>query len=139
MPSLSRFGVSLDQDLLRALDRWLRQQGFANRSQAIGELVREALVQEEWRDAGRTVVGTVTLIYDPGHHVLSHTLTKTQHRHHDRVVSSQHIHLDARNCLEVIVLKGPSGEIKRIADRLRALKGVKHGQCIMTTCGRGLD
>jgi CopG family nickel-responsive transcriptional regulator len=137
MRSLSRFGVSLDRALLQALDRWLRRKGFANRSQALGELIREALVREEWQEARGTVIGTVTLVYDPGHHVLSHTLTRTQHRHHGHILSSQHIHLDEHNCLEVIVLKGRAGELKRIADRLRALKGIKHGQLIMTTAGRG--
>jgi CopG family nickel-responsive transcriptional regulator len=138
MPSLSRFGVSLERTLLRDLDRWLRRKGFANRSQAIGELVRGALVQDEWKHNRRTVVGTVTLVYDPGHHVLSHTLTKTQHHHHDHVVSSQHVHLDEHNCLEVVVLKGPAGTVKQVADQLRSLKGVKHGQLIMTTSGKAL-
>jgi CopG family nickel-responsive transcriptional regulator len=138
MPSRSRFGVSLEQSLLRALDRWQRRKGFANRSQALGELIREALVREEWQGGAGEVVGTVTLVYDPGHHVLSHTLTRTQHHHHDRILSSQHVHLDEDNCLEVVVLKGRAAEVKKIADRLRALKGIKHGQLIMTTAGKAL-
>ncbi len=138
MTGRSRFGVSLDRRLLSALDQWLRRKGFANRSQAIAELIRDALVREEWRTEKGAVVGTVTLVYDPTHHVLSHTLTKTQHTHHDAIISAQHIHLDEHNCLEVIVLKGPSQDVKELADQLRSLKGVKHGQFIMTTSGSSL-
>ncbi len=135
MASVSRFGVSLDRGLLQSLDRWLRAKGFANRSQAIAELIRHALVGEQWRKGEGTVVGTVTLVYDPTHHVLSHTLTRTQHASHHHVLSSQHVHLDERNCLEVVVLKGTPRQVQEIADHLRALKGVKHGQFIMTTTG----
>ena len=135
MPELSRFGVSLERALLRAFDRWRTRRGFANRSQAIAELVRECLVKQEWEQASGTVVAVVTLVYDPAHHVLSHTLTRTQHAHHDEVLSSQHIHLDARHCLEVVVLKGPAARVKQVADQLCALKGVTHGQAVMTTSG----
>ncbi len=138
MATRSRFGVSLERSLLSAFDRWLARQGFANRSQALAELIRESLVKEEWRSPTGTVVAIVTLVYDPSHHVLSHTLTRTQHRHHHTILSSQHIHLDERDCLEVVVLKGPVQQIKQVADRLRSLKGVKHGQVIMTTSGSAL-
>ena len=138
MSRLSRFGVSLPDGLLSAFDRWLIHKGFANRSQAIAELVRRSLVEQEWDNARGAVIGTVTLVYDPTHHVLSHTLTRTQHAHHDQILSSQHIHLDDRNCLEVIVVKGAASQVKRLADRLQALKGVKHGQFIMTTSGKGI-
>ena len=135
---MTRFGVSLDRKLLQALDQWLQRKGCASRSQAIGELIRGALVKEEWRTEQGIVVGTLTLVYNPTHHVLSHTLTKTQHAHHAAIISAQHIHLDEHHCLEVIVLKGQVREIQILADHLRSLKGVKHGQFIMTTSGAAL-
>ena len=138
MSGLSRFGVSLDRALLQSLDQWLRRKGFANRSQAIAELIRDRLVKEEWSSDQSSVIGTVTLVYDPSHHVLSHSLTKTQHAHHDAIISSQHIHLDEHNCLEVIVLKGRARDVKELADHLQAVKGIKHGQFLMTTTGAHL-
>ena len=138
MLSLSRFGVSLDRRLLRAFDQWLAKKGFANRSQALAELIRGRLVQQEWESAHGEVVGIVTLLYDPEHHVLSHSLMRTQHAHHDVMVSSQHVHLDAHNCLEVDVLKGPAKDVRALADRLQALKGIRHGQFVMSTSGRAL-
>lgn len=138
MASLSRFGVSLDNALLRAFDRWRTRKGFASRSHAIAEIIRAGLVEQEWAETSGPVIGIVTLVYDPSHHVLSHTLARTQHARHDQVLSSQHIHLDERNCLEVVVLKGPAQEVKRLADQLRALKGVKHGEFVMTTGGATL-
>ena len=139
MATLSRFGVSLDQLLLRAFDRWLRQKGFANRSHALSELIREKLVAHQWEAGEGIVIGIVTLLYDPGHHVLSHSLVKTEHAHHDLIVTSQHIHMDAHNCLEVNVLKGSANEVKHLAEQLRSLKGIKHGEFIMTTSGAGLS
>ena len=138
MPSLSRFGVSLDHALLKAFDAWRARKGFASRSQAIADLIRGGLVEQEWNEASGLVIGIVTLVYNPAHHVLSHTLARTQHVHHKQVRSSQHIHLDERNCLEVIVLDGRARDVKRLADRLRAVKGVKHGQFVMSTSGKRL-
>ena len=103
MPTLSRFGVSLDHALLKAFDRRFSGKGFASRSQAIAELIRCGLVEQEWTQRSGTVIGVVTLVYDPSHHVLSHTLTRTEHQHHERIVSSQHIHLGEHDCLEVLV------------------------------------
>ena len=138
MVARTRFGVSLEQTLLHTFDRWLTRKGFASRSQAIAELIRDGLVQQAWKNANGVVIGVVTLVYDPAHHVLSHTLARTQHGHHEHVLSSQHIHLDQHNCLEVIVLKGKAREVEQLADHLRAVKGVKHGQFIMTTSGQAL-
>ena len=135
MTDLSRFGVSLERTLLRAFDQWRARKGFASRSQAIARLIHDGLSHDPSVAATHPVIGVVTLLYDPEHHVLSHTLTRTQHAHHDRIVSSQHIHLDEHDCLEVIVLKGSAEEVRGLADRLRSLKGVKQGQVTMTTRG----
>ena len=135
-----RFGISLDEKLLESYDRHIEAKGYMNRSEAIRDLIRSALVEEKWDagDADAEMVGTVTLVYN--HHVrdLSDKLTEHQHAHHDRVISALHVHLDAHNCLEVLVVRGPVGEVKRIANELIGVKGVKHGQLVMTTTGQEL-
>ena len=133
-----RFGISLDEKLLESYDRHIEAKGYMNRSEAIRDLIRSALVEEKWDGGDAEMVGTVTLVYN--HHVrdLSDKLTEHQHAHHDRVISALHVHLDAHNCLEVLVVRGPAVEVKRIADELIGVKGVKHGQLVMTTTGEEL-
>lgn len=133
-----RFGISLDESLLESYDRLIEAKGYMNRSEAIRDLIRSALVEEKWAADDAEVVGTVTLVYN--HHVrdLSDKLTEHQHAHHDRVISALHVHLDAHNCLEVLVVRGMVGEVKRIANELIGVKGVKHGQLVMTTTGEEL-
>lgn len=134
-----RFGISLDENLLTSYDQLIETKGYMNRSEAIRDLIRSALVEEKWDAAGDAeMVGTVTLVYN--HHVrdLSDKLTEHQHAHHDRVISALHVHLDTHNCLEVLVVRGPVAEVKRIANELIGVKGVKHGQLVMTTTGQEL-
>jgi CopG family nickel-responsive transcriptional regulator len=133
-----RFGISLDEKLLESYDQLIEAKGYMNRSEAIRDLIRSALVEEKWDAGDAEMVGTVTLVYN--HHVrdLSDKLTEHQHAHHDRVISALHVHLDAHNCLEVLVVRGPGGEVKRIASELIGVKGVKHGQLVMTTTGEEL-
>jgi CopG family transcriptional regulator, nickel-responsive regulator len=136
-----RFGISLDEKLLASYDRHIEAKGYMNRSEAIRDLIRSALVEEKWEtgDTNAEMVGTVTLVYN--HHVrdLSDKLTEHQHTHHDRVISALHVHLDAHNCLEVLVVRGPLEEVKRIANELIGVKGVKHGRLVMTTSGQELQ
>ena len=133
-----RFGISLDEKLLESYDQLIEAKGYMNRSEAIRDLIRSALVEEKWDAGDAEMVGTVTLVYN--HHVrdLSDKLTEHQHAHHDRVISALHVHLDAHNCLEVLVVRGRAWEVKRIADELIGVKGVKHGQLVMTTTGEEL-
>jgi len=133
-----RFGISMDDKLLESFDRLIERKGYANRSEAIRDLIRAAQVELEWEEDATDAIGTVTLVYN--HHVrdLSDKLTEQQHAHHDQIVSSLHVHLDAHNCLEVLVVKGKAGEVRRIADELIGVKGVKHGKLVMTTTGAGL-
>jgi CopG family nickel-responsive transcriptional regulator len=132
-----RFGVSMDDSLLHELDRFIRQKGYANRSEAIRDFVRENLVEEEWA-TNKPVVGTVTLVYDHDELELPKKLTGLQHHFHKEVISTTHIHLDEHNCLEILALKGQGSRVKAIADKLIAAKGVKHGKLVMTTTGREL-
>ncbi|MBN1585948.1 MAG: nickel-responsive transcriptional regulator NikR [Candidatus Omnitrophica bacterium] len=136
MSQVSRFGVSLDSDLLTQFDAWIAKKGIANRSQAVGQLVRETLAQEDWRQQGKDVVGTLTLVYDHEHRILNRTLTTTQHTHHHEIVCSQHVHLDEANCLEVIVLRGSARAVQHAADHLSSLKGVKHAHFVGTSSGK---
>ncbi len=133
-----RFGVSIDDKLLDSFDRLIDQKGYMNRSEAIRDLIRGALVELKWEAGEEETVGTVTLVYN--HHVrdLSDKLTEQQHLHHGEIVSALHVHLDAHNCLEVLVVRGKAREVKRIADELIGVKGVKHGKLVMTTTGEEL-
>lgn len=133
-----RFGISIDQNLLESFDRLIEQKGYMNRSEAVRDLLRSALVEEKWEAGEEETVGTVTLVYN--HHVrdLSDKLTEQQHSHHSEIVSTLHVHLDAHNCLEVLVVRGKARDVKKIADELIGVKGVKHGKLVMTTTGEEL-
>jgi CopG family nickel-responsive transcriptional regulator len=132
MGDITRFGISIDTALLADFDALIAGKGYHNRSEAIRDLIRSALVEEKASDDSEEMVGTVTLVYN--HHVreLSDKLTEHQHEHHGQVVSALHVHLDAHNCLEVLVLRGRSGDIRQLAAELISLKGVKHGKLVMT-------
>lgn len=137
MGQVSRMGVSLEEDLLREFDGLLARRGYQNRSEAIRDLIREALLAESV-DANQPMVGTLTLVYD--HHVpgLSERLTAAQHGAGTMVLAATHVHLDEHYCLEVIILKGRSRQIEEVADRLRALKGVELGKLVLTSSGKAL-
>jgi CopG family nickel-responsive transcriptional regulator len=133
-----RFGISIDSKLLDSFDKHIEYKGYANRSEALRDLIRAALIEVKWEDGEEEMVGTVTLVYN--HHVrdLSDRLTEQQHAHHSQIISTLHVHLDAHNCLEVLVIRGKAREIKRISDELIGVKGVKHGKLVMTATGHGL-
>jgi len=133
-----RFGISMDDKLLESFDKLIERKGYANRSEAIRDLIRAAQVELDWEEGEKDAIGTVTLVYN--HHVrdLSDKLTEQQHSHHDQIVSALHVHLDAHNCLEVLVVRGKASDVRRIADELIGVKGVKHGKLVMTSTGEGL-
>lgn len=133
-----RFGVAMDDDLLAKFDKVIESKSYENRSEAIRDLVRNLLVEEEWAAGDAETVGTITLVYDHHVHDLQDTLTDLQHNLHEDIISSIHVHLDAHNCLEVLIVKGQGGAIKAAADRLIGTKGVKHGRLTMTTTGQAL-
>src|SRR5579862_1662313 len=138
MSGLSRIGVAIDTDLLNKFDRLLEKRGYTNRSEAFRDLIREELVEQTWEAPESHVVGTVTLVYD--HHVrqLNEKLTSIQHDFHHSILSTLHVHLDHDHCLEVIVVRGKSGEVRKVADALISAKGVKHGRLTITTSGAEL-
>lgn len=138
MSNISRFGVAMPKALLEKFDSFISKKNYPNRSQALRDLIRQALVEEEWKLKNKETVGTVTFVYN--HHIkeISDVLTDLQHHYCKEIISCLHVHLDKENCLEVLVLKGKAEKIKDIADRLIATKGVKHGKLICTTTGREL-
>ena len=106
MSRITRFGISMDSRLLERFDRVISSQGYANRSEAFRDLIRERLVKEEWKTAETETVGTITIIYDHHTRELTENLTAHQHVHHNHVISTMHVHLDHHNCLEVLAVKG---------------------------------
>lgn len=135
--SLVRFGVSVEEELLGRFDRLIQKEAYPNRSEAIRDLIRRHLVQKEWK-SNREVAGTITLVYDHHRRKLLNILTDIQHDYHHHIISTQHIHLDHDNCLEVVIVKGKPKEIEDLAHRLKSTKGVKCGSLSMATTGKGL-
>lgn len=136
MSELIRFGVSIENYLLEQFDKLIQQRNYSNRSEAIRDLIREKLVQQEWKDDEAETVGTITIIYDHHHGDLAHILTSVQHDYSENIISTMHVHLDHQNCLEVLAIKGKTKDIKNIADKLISMKGVKHGKLVTTTKGQ---
>ncbi len=131
MAELSRIGVSIDSGLLHRFDSYIAGKGYENRSEAFRDLIRDRLVESAV--VAGNVVGTVTLIYDHHTRLLSEKLTDLQHEYHDVVISTLHAHLDHENCLEVVVLRGKSRDVQKLADRLISTKGVQHGRLVMSS------
>jgi len=138
MGDLSRIGVAIDSDLLKKFDDMIAGRGYTNRSEAFRDLIRDAMIEQKAERPESVVVGTVTLVYY--HHVrrLSEKLTDMQHEHYHSVLSTLHVHLDHDHCLEVVVIKGKSSAVRRMADALISAKGVKHGRLTITSSGAGL-
>ena len=139
MDEIIRFGVSLTDNLLKKFDRLIGRKGYTNRSEAIRDLIRDSLVQEEWNAGSEETRGTITLVYNHHTRVLADVLTHLQHRYYQSILSTTHIHLDEHNCLEVLIVRGKGEEIKKISDRLIGTKGVKHGKLSLTTTGKDLS
>ena len=135
MSHVVRFGVSIEERLLDKFDGLIAEKAYVNRSEAIRDLIRAALVNEQWEAGTEQTIGTVTLVYDHHARDLADKLTEQQHSHHQAIVSTLHVHLDAEHCLEVVVLRGAAREIKKIADELIGTKGVQHGKFVATTTG----
>jgi len=132
MEKITRFGVSIEPDLLKKFDKIIKKEGYTNRSEAIRDLVRRDLIREENKDPNAESIGTLTMIYD--HHTgnLTDKLLNLQHDHTKEILSTTHIHIDHNNCLEVLILKGKTGKIQKLADNIRSLKGIKHGELVIT-------
>lgn len=137
MSHLVRFSISLEEELLQKFDLHLKEQKYKNRSEAIRDLIREELVEEEWAKNAK-VAGTITLVYSHHKRGLVQKLISLQHTYHHLIISTQHIHLDHDNCLEVIIVQGKAHSLRQLTDKLKAVKGVKYGNLAMATCGKEL-
>ena len=137
MTKLARFGVSLERDLLEKFDRHIRRMKYANRSEAFRDLIRRELIRREWEE-GEDVAGAVTIIYDHHRRDLVTKLTDIQHDFQKNIISTQHVHLDHDNCLEIVAVRGRPEDVRRLADNLLSVKGVKHGTLSMSSTGKDI-
>ena len=135
MSELVRFGVSLEKSLLDRFDVLIREKQYTNRSEALRDLIRRELVQREWQ-GGSDVAGAITLIYDHHKRDVMSRVTDTQHAFQEAIISTQHIHLDHHNCLEIVAARGKAEEVQKLADALRSIKGVRHATLSMSSTGR---
>lgn len=133
--NLHRFGVSMSTDLLAQLDELVKTKGFANRSQAIADMVRNELVENRGKVGNRKIAGTITIVYDHHKRNLQALLTSIQHDNGEHIIATLHVHLNHNSCMEILVVRGRANVIKELADRLITAKGVKHGKLTMTTTG----
>ena len=132
MEKIIRFGISMEPELLEKFDRIIKKEGYTNRSEAIRDIIRKNIIIEKIKDPQVKAIGTLTMIYD--HHTggLTNKLLDIQHDHTKEILSTTHIHIDHHNCLEVLVLKGKIGNVQKLADRIKSLKGIKHGELVIT-------
>ncbi len=137
MDDLVRTGLSLQRDLLKQFDKTIARRGYHNRSEAVRDLIREHLVGEE-EDQNKVIAGTLTMVYDHHRPNLAERLIDIQHRAHTQVLAATHVHLDHHNCLEVIIMRGRGAELRKLADQILSLRGVKHGKFVVTTTGKDL-
>jgi CopG family nickel-responsive transcriptional regulator len=137
MSGLYRFGVSLDRKLIERFDAHIRARSYQTRSEAIRDLIREELVRREWSRGGE-VAGAITVIYDHHKRELVNRLMDIQHDFGDTIISTQHVHLDHHNCLEMIAARGNASKVQELARSLKAQKGVKHLALNMSSTGKDL-
>lgn len=129
--SVARFGVSLEEELLEALDVYVRENNFPNRSRAIRHLIEKNLVEQKWQ-CNHVVAGSIVLLYDSGMRDVGERLLALQNTFHSFILGSQHFFLDTGSILEVISVKGPSYKLTEISDKMISVKGINHGKLVMS-------
>ena len=128
MTDLTRTALAIHRDLLERFDAWMDARGYANRSEAMRDLIRRALIEQQWAEPDAAVVAVLSIIYDHHAHDLAQRLTEVQHRDHSAILCSQHVHLDHHLCMEVILMQGTAGRLREMADAIIATRGVKAGE-----------
>ncbi len=136
MEKIKRFGVSIEGNLLKKFDNFIEKHNYQNRSEAIRDLIRKELVDEEWVRTEEKVAGAILMVYNHHKRELMDNLVNIQHDYQKNIISSQHIHLDYHMCLEVIIVKGKITDIYQLESKLKAVKGVKHVSLAKSTLGR---
>jgi len=132
---VTRFGVSIEADLLSRFDSFIQKRGIPNRSEGFRELIRARLIDEEAGDKNTFALGVISLVYEHHKRDLQEHLTEVQHEHHHEIISTTHVHIDHDRCLEVILVKGKVGVIRQIATELSTPKGIQHSKLIITSTG----
>jgi CopG family nickel-responsive transcriptional regulator len=135
MSAIVRFGVSLDGKLLSQFDSLIRGKNYTNRSEAVRDLIRQELIRKEW-EVGGDVAGAITLIYDHHRKDVLGKVIDVQHDDQDLIISTQHIHLDHNNCLEIIAVQGRARDVIKLAATLKSIKGVRHSSLNMASTGK---
>ncbi len=138
MPKLVRFGVSIEDNLIKKFDSLIEKKNYSNRSEAIRDLIRKNLVDEEWAKDGEVACGII-MVYDHHKRELVNKLLDIQHDYTGIIISTQHVHLDHDNCLEIVAVKGNAKQAAELADKLSSLKGVKHCSVAKTAVGHALE
>lgn len=134
MAETERVSLAIESDLLKRFDSLIESSGHGNRSEAVRDLIRSRLVEEELANASTgEAVATVTLVYDHTKRELADRLLEVGHDHHGAVIATLHVHLDHENCLEIVALRGKPKELRHIADHLIGMKGVKHGKVVFSS------
>ena len=128
----------MEDGLLEKLDAMVREKGYPNRSEAIRDLVRKTIVDDEWTDTAVEIIGVLVIVFDHHRRELSSRLLKKEHHWEGSILSTLHLHLDIDNCLEVKVIRGKAGEVKDFADEMISMKGIKYGRLVRATSGEGL-
>ncbi len=129
---LTRFGVSMPEELIKQFDLYLTEQGYTNRSEAIRDLVRRVLLEPGGMDTGQLVAGTIVMVYDHHAFELPLTLMELQHDYHHQIISTMHVHLNHHQCMEIIVVRGMLGQLHELRQRIQVLKGVHYAELSVT-------
>ena len=135
MAKTVRFSISISPDLLKKFDQAIKERAYENRSKAIRDLIVNFIVDREWEKSDREVMGSLTILYDHESRGLLEKLLKIQHDRHENIISTMHMHIDERNCMEILAVKGYPNEIRELADKIMSCKGVKHGRLVMSITG----
>ena len=139
MDKMQRIGISIEDDLLKNFDKLIEIQGYANRSESVRDMIRDKLMVADLAKPNTNAIAAIFVVYDHHSNDLSQALNNIQHNNLNIIRSSTHVHIDHQNCLEVIIMKGKSSEIKKLTDLLSSTKGIKHGKLIMTSTGSDLS
>lgn len=133
MDKIIRKGIAFEPQQLKEFDKLIKKKGYKNRSEALRDMIRKELIEDQTLDSEKNMVATLTFVYNHHEHHLQHELTHVQHDHPKLIRSSLHIHMDEDSCLEVLILEGKVKDIKRLSDKIISAKGVKHGKLVMTS------
>ena len=128
MGDLTRTALAIDRDLLKKFDAWMTSHGYTNRSEAVRDLIRSVLVEQQWADPKASMVAVLSVVFDHAARDLAQEVTEIQHRDHHCILCSQHVHLDHHNCLEVILMRGRARQLRRMSDAIVSTRGIKAGK-----------